>query len=58
MVMAWPASYYTYARFVPDLTTKSACEALREALVYFGCKPSCFVVDNARCLVTVGDHQR
>lgn len=52
MVMAWPASYYTYARFVPDLTTRSACEALREALIYFGCKPSCFVVDNARCLVT------
>lgn len=52
MVMSWPASYYTYARFVPDLTTKSACEALREALLYFGCKPARFVIDNAKCLVT------
>ena len=51
-VMTWPASYYVYAQFVPDQTTKTTCEAIRNGLMYFGCKPLRLVIDNARQMVT------
>lgn len=52
IVMAWSASYYFTAAFVPDMTTKTTCEALREALLFFNCLPLRFVIDNAKALVT------
>lgn len=52
MVMSWPASYYVYAELMSNMTTACACEAIRNALLFFGCKPNRFVVDNAKALVT------
>ncbi len=52
MVLTWAASYYVYAVFVPDLTTKSTIEGLRVAFTYFGCLPTQLVIDNAKQMVT------
>ncbi len=50
-VAAWPASYYTYAEFVPSLTTQSVCSSIRNALLFFKCKPITVTIDNAAAMV-------
>ena len=52
LVMTWPASYYTFATLIPDMTTKSFCEGIIKGLQYFQCKPEFLVIDNAKALVT------
>ncbi|MCL1604271.1 hypothetical protein M3084_10505 [Succinatimonas hippei] len=52
LVMTWPASYYTYAALIPDMTTASFCEGIVKGLQFFGCKPDCLIIDNAKALVT------
>ena len=51
IVTAWPASYYVYAEIMPDMTTANTIHSLRRALIWFGCIPNRFVVDNAKALV-------
>ena len=51
-VMTWPASYYVYAQFVPNQTTQATCAAIRDGLLFFGCKPLRLVIDNAKQMVT------
>ena len=50
-VAACPASYYTYAEFVPSLTTQSVCNSIRNALLFFKCKPITVTIDNAAAMV-------
>lgn len=50
-VAAWPASCYTYAEFVPSLTTQSVCNSIRNALLFFKCKPITVTIDNAAAMV-------
>ena len=52
LVMTWPASYYTYATLIPDMTTASFCAGIVKGLQFFGCKPDYLVIDNAKALVT------
>ena len=52
LVMTWPASYYTYATLIPDMTTASFCEGIVKGLQFFGCKPDYLIIDNAKALVT------
>ena len=35
LVMTWPASYYTYATLIPDMTTASFCEGIVKGLQFF-----------------------
>ena len=55
-VLVWPASYYTFAIFIPNQSTASTCYAVGEAYKFFGCLSQRIVPDNAKCMVT--SHQR
>ena len=48
LVMTWPASYYTYATLISDMTTASFCEGIVKGLQFFDCKPDYLVIDNAK----------
>lgn len=52
LIMTWPASYYTYATLIPDMTTASFCDGIVKGLQFFDCKPDFLVIDNAKALVT------
>lgn len=49
--MTWPASYYTFAIFIPSQSTQQTCWAVGEGFKYFGCYPDCIVPDNAKSMV-------
>lgn len=50
-VLTWGASYYTYAEIIPQQSTKCTCEAIAHSLIYFGCRPSILLCDNAKSMV-------
>lgn len=57
MVLCWASSYFTYARFVPSLTTEDTIDGIRDGLMYFGCLPRQLLVDNQKSMIvkhTVG----
>ncbi len=51
IVFVWAASNYVYAQLVPDMTTRTTCDAIRNALISFNCLPRRLVIDNQSCLV-------
>ncbi len=51
IVFVWAASNYVFAQLCPDLTTNSACAAIKNALQFYNCKPKRLVIDNQACLV-------
>lgn len=52
IVLTWPASHYTWARFIEGMTSRDTVNALCEALREWQVKPALsFVIDNARSMV-------
>lgn len=51
LVLTWATSYYTYATFVKDQSTKTTIEAIREGFEYFNCLPKQLLIDNPKSLV-------
>lgn len=49
--MTWPASYYTFAIYVPKQSTQHTCWAIGEGFKYCGCFPNQIVPDNAKAMV-------
>ena len=51
-VMTWAYSYYCYACFVPNQTTKTTIEAINAGFRFFKCLPNQLGIDNCKALVT------
>lgn len=51
-VMVWPASYYTYACFIPNHSTIQTCHAIGSGIKYFGARSYRLCPDNAKSMVT------
>jgi hypothetical protein len=51
-VMVWPASYYTFACFIPDHTTIQTCKAIGDGIKFFNARSFRLCPDNARSMVT------
>lgn len=51
-VMVWPASYYTFACFIPDHSTIQTCKAIGDGLKFFNARSFRLCPDNARSMVT------
>jgi predicted DNA-binding transcriptional regulator AlpA len=53
IVLTWPASHYTWARYITGMTTAETVGAICEALRTWQVKPALsFVIDNAKSMVT------
>lgn len=50
-VLVWPASYYTFAIFIPNQSTEQTCFAVGEAYKFFNCLSQKIVPDNAKSMV-------
>ena len=51
LVLTWAASYFSFACFVKDQSTKETVEAISKGFEFFGCLPKQLIVDNAKCIV-------
>lgn len=55
-VMVWPASYFTYARFIPNHSTIQTCNGIGDGIKFFGVRSFRLCPDNAKSMVT--SHKR
>ena len=55
-VMTWPASYFTYACFIPNHSTIQTCKGIGDGIKFFGVRSFRLCPDNAKSMVT--SHKR